>query len=175
MLLVSEEILKRPILDESTKEEIGGCEQVLLDFDTGKVKALLIKKRAFFEYYFVTPMHISACHTGGTEVDTAEIWSLTSDEKLKKQVDSYQFLIGALVKSESGAPLGMVDEFSVHLTYWDLRKIFVGPKMGLNIMVKQFIVDHKQIVSLSPEEVIVKDSSLPVEEKGKLPEAAPSA
>lgn len=93
--------------------------------------------------------------------------------RMKALIESEFELIGTTIESESGIKLGRVHDFSADHQSFYIKKLYVGQsfiKSMISFTKPQLIIDRSQIIDVTKDKIVVKDTS----EKVQNSKAAPA-
>lgn len=82
--------------------------------------------------------------------------------RMKSAIDEEFTLIGTSVESESGEKLGKVHDYAVDHQSFYIKKLYVGQnlfKSMLSLTKPHLIIDRAQIIDVTKNKIIVKDTS----------------
>jgi uncharacterized protein YrrD len=79
--------------------------------------------------------------------------------RLKDVIQSPCRPIGLIVVTESGQKLGKVEEFTVELNDFTVKKLYVRPGLLKSMLVSSLVIDRGQVVDVTPKQIVVRDAT----------------
>jgi sporulation protein YlmC with PRC-barrel domain len=153
MLVSLQDIIGTPVLSQRDGHRIGTIKLPLIDPETGKLLALVVKvlKRRIIVPYDILKWGKSIeVHDGSAIIDADEILRVHS------LLENYNPLIGRRVETKSGIYLGKVFDYELDTQSLSLNKLMVA-KEFIIFKYSPSVVTWKHIIEIQDKKIIVKD------------------
>lgn len=172
MLFLKERLENVPIMSLQTGARIAHTGEFVIDPRQMKVVAFYCEgPRLDINPSILNVSDIREIGGLGIIVDSADVLMSPNDLVRLQEVLDYRFqLDGKRVVTESGQKLGTVANFTLDSTTLYVVKLHVRPGMWRSLMSTEMIIDRKQIIQVTDDEVTVRDANSR-EEAQKSPEA----
>lgn len=156
--LVLKPVLVKDAIQSGEGALVGLVDSLIINPDNGEVAGLVVRE-GFGKKKFKT---LASKDIVGISSEFYLVSSYKAlgemDEivRLKTILDKDIKVTGNKVYTVSGTYLGKVFDFTVDLSHFMISRIYIGGK-GLGSFGKQYIIAHKQIVSIEKDRITVDD------------------
>lgn len=152
----SKEMVEKPVIAIRTGRMVGKIRFPLIDGFRQEVIGFIVDDEKWFLETKVIPFAFIRALDGDvvTVEDELSILPLMNLKGLQKQLEENIQLIGYKVITETGKVLGFIEDFSFNSS--------TGKLQSYKIKDTQYLIDQQDIISLSKELMIVKESVLEI-------------
>lgn len=163
MTFLSDSYTDRPILSLRTGGVIGHAHTPIIDHSNLKIEGWYATVPDEKEFMILPSLEVRDIIAKGIVVNDHDAITPIEDMIRMKSVLETEFeLVGILVENESGIKLGKVHDFAADHQSFYIKKLYVGQsllKSVLSLTNPHLIIDRSQIVDVTKDKIVVKDSN----------------
>lgn len=158
MLKFLTEMLGLKVILYQEQALVGEVHDYLIDHETGEFLGVLVNSPLEKKEKIIPTGEFKAI--GQDSILVSDLNSLTDIEdfiKGSKALKTNAKIIGETAKTESGKVLGKVTESAINTQSFKIERIYVRPKIGLKIPVKDLIIPATKITEITKKYILVSD------------------
>lgn len=152
-------IISLPVLIVSYGQKIGEVKDFIIDYKTGKVLAIFLKPRNFFDKSKIIKLEDVKDFGRDAIMILKEdvLKEIDKESKIKKILDSKIKIIGNKVITQRGNYIGEVEDYEIDLTSGLILKFYVKSGILKDLIKGPLIILRDHVVSINKNSIIVRD------------------
>lgn len=159
MFIFSKQLRQLPVISLQTGQRVATTTEPIVSPSLMAVVALHCDSVEKADQPVITVQDVRQLARDAVIINSADQISEAGDIIRLQQLLADGFkLIGLATVTESGQRLGKVEEFTVELGNWAVKKIHVKPPLWKSLVAGSLIIDRNQVVEASRKQLVVSDA-----------------